>query len=132
MLHTHILPWLEHVQLLQRNAGTGGIGNHRIVSIIFFVCSLLYTGYDCVCSHLVNITSLLQITKGARERLTQHYIQRRWLDSTQSPSENELVQQALLRIKIDPSQYDTFLTMIRDTEGLDLIVKCLTYGQGEV
>ena len=100
-------------------------------------CILLFThcihaGYDCVCSHLVNITSLIQTTKGARERLTQHYIQRRWLDSTQNPSENELVKQALLRIKIDPSQYDTFLTMLRDTEGLDLIVKALKYGRGEI
>ena len=97
-----------------------------------FITHCIHTGYDCVCSHLVNITSLIQTTKGARERLTQHYIQQRWLDSTQNPSENELVKQALLRIKIDPSQYDTFLTMVRDTEGLDLIVKALKYGQGEV
>ena len=64
--------------------------------------------------------------------MPQHYIQQRWLDITQNPSENELVQQALQRIKMDPSQYDTFLTMIRDIQGLDPIVKVLTFGQGEV
>ena len=89
-------------------------------------------GYDLVCSHLVAITNLLKKTKGAREDLTQHYVQKRWLANTQNPSENELVQLALQRIEIDPGQYDIFLAMLRAIQGLDLIVNVITHEQGEV
>ena len=94
------------------------------------VCSL-YAGYDLICSHLVDITNLLKTT-GAREDLTQHFVQKRWLGTSQNPSENELVQLALQRIKIDPSQYDIFLAMLRAIQGLDLILNVITTGQGEV
>ena len=89
-------------------------------------------GYDLVCSHLVKITNLLKTTKGAREDLTQHFVQKRWLANTQTPSENELVLLALQRIEIDPSQYDMFLNMLRAIQGLDLIVDVMTQGQGEM
>ena len=91
----------------------------------------LSAGYDRVRSHLVDITNLLKTT-GAREDLTQHFMQMRWLGNAQNPSENELVQLALQRIKIDPGQYDMFLTMLRAIQGLDLIVNAITRGQGEV
>ena len=89
-------------------------------------------GFNRICSHLVDITNMLNTTKGAREALTQHFIQKGWLDHTQTPTEYELVQQALQRIKIDPGQYDTFLVMLRAIQGLGLIVNTITRGQGEV
>ena len=74
---------------------------------------------------------MLTTTKGAREALTQHYVQEGWLDPTQTPNEYELVKQALQRIKIDPRQYDKFLSMLRVIKGLDLIVKILSKGESE-
>ena len=94
--------------------------------------SLYYiAGYDHVCSHLVDITHVLETTKGACKYLTQHYIQMGWLENTEQPTEVELVRQALQRIKINPNQYEIFLTMLRNIKGLDLIVSTIT-GQGEV
>ena len=43
--------------------------------------------------------------------------------------EGELVTLALVRIKQDPSQFDLFIDMLRDTEGMDLIVTTLTGGE---
>ena len=74
---------------------------------------------------------MLCTTKGAREALTQHYVQEGWLDYTQTPTEYELVTQALQRIKIDPREYDKFLSMLRVIKGLDLIVKILSKGESE-
>ena len=54
-----------------------------------------------------------------------------WLENTEQPTEDELVRQALQRIKINPNQYEIFLTMLRNIKGLDLIVSTIT-GQGEV
>ena len=92
----------------------------------------MFAGYDLVKSHLVDITKLLNATEGAREVLTQHYVQIGWLDHTQNPSEDKLVRQALQRMEIDPSQYDKFLTMLRSIKGLDIIVNKLTRVQGKV
>ena len=103
---------------------------HNILHILTVLCSMS-AGYDLVKSHLVVITKLLNATKGAREALTQHYVQEGWLDQTQNPSEDELVRQALQRMEIDPSQYDKFLTMLRSIKGLDIVVKILTRVQGK-
>ena len=72
------------------------------------------------------------MTNGAREALTQHYVQEGWLDHTQTPTEYELVKQALQRIKIDPKEYDKFLSMLHVITGLDLIVKNLSKGESEI
>ena len=75
---------------------------------------------------------MLKTTQGAQKALTQHYIQNGWLDNTQNPSEDELVRQALQRIKIDPSQYDMFLNMLHAIKGLDIMVKALTHSHGKI
>ena len=91
----------------------------------------MYAGYDCVLNNLDRVTSSLRATPGAQEALAVHYKQKKWLDVTENPSVNDLVTLALTRIKQDSSQYDEFLTMLRNIEGMDLIVKML-YGHGKV
>ena len=90
---------------------------------------LYYTGYDRVRSNLLKITTALKSTPGARENLILHYIQHQWLGTTENPAESELVKLALVRIKQDPSQFDLFIDMLCDTEGMDLIVTTLTGGE---
>lgn len=46
------------------------------------------------------------------------------MGTTENPVEVELVRIALVRIEQDPSQFDTFVDMLRDTEGM--IVTTLT------
>ena len=90
-----------------------------------------YAGYDRVRSNLDSIISSLKATPGAREALTVQFNMEKWFPLTESPTEYELVILALTRIKQDPSQYDIFLTMLREIEGMDLIVKML-YDRGKV
>ena len=91
--------------------------------------SLYCTGYDRVRSNLLQVTKALKSTPGARENLILHYKQYEWLDVTENPAEGDLVTLALVRIKQDPSQFDLFIDMLRDTEGMDLIVTTLTAGE---
>ena len=91
--------------------------------------SLFYVGCVKVRSNLINITKALKSTPGARENLILHYIQHKWLAITEKPEEGELVRLALVRIKQNPSQFDIFIAMLRDIEGMDLIVTALSGGE---
>lgn len=75
---------------------------------------------------MTEITEALKSNPGARENLTLHYKEHKWLNITEYPSENELVTLALVRIKQDSSQFDLFMKMLHDTEGMDLIVTTFT------
>ena len=88
-------------------------------------------GYECVKSQLVKIVRVLKARKAAGIALTLHYQQEGWLEVTEYPKEQELVTQALVRMKDDSSQYDKFLNMLRAIEGLDVIVNAITCGQGK-
>ena len=90
---------------------------------------LIVTEYDRVLNKLSDITKTLQLNPGARDKLTLLYQQEKWLDIAARPAEGELVRLALDRIKQDPSQFDLFIDMLHDTEGMDLIVTTLTAGE---
>ena len=89
----------------------------------------IVTGYDKVLNQLDDITKTLQLNHCARDKLTRLYQRKKWLDIAARPAEDELVTLALERIKQDPSQFDLFIDMLRDIEGMDLIVTTLTAGE---
>ena len=89
----------------------------------------IVTGYDKVLNQLDDITKTLQLNHCARDKLTRLYQRKKWLDIAARPAEGDLVTLALERIKQDPSQFDLFIDMLRDTEGMDLIVTTLTGGE---
>ena len=87
---------------------------------------LLYNysaAFESVLEYLTDIIELLKTTDGARNRLTDLYVKNKWLNGGQTPTENQLVQQALARIKLDDGtdQFHKFLTMLRATGGLTVI-----------
>ena len=109
---------------------------HKTVENVFDkVCvnitsSLLHAGYDRVRCQLAKCVETIQVRKDAQEALTTQYIQAGWLGLTAKPSVNELLNQALVRMKGNPDQYDKFLSMLCAIEGLDQIVKAIEGGQG--
>lgn len=88
-----------------------------------------YAGFDSVLSNLVDIVRALKLSHGARAKLTLHFKQHKWLEITENPTEDELVALALERIKQDPSEYDLFVSMLCDVEGMDLIARKITSGK---
>lgn len=87
------------------------------------------TGYDRVLSKLSDITETLKLNSDAKDKLTSLYQKHKWLNIAAKPAEDDLVKLALDRIKQDPSQFDAFISMLQDTEGMDLIVETLTGGE---
>ena len=77
-------------------------------------------------TNLSSIITALQSNPSARNSLRQKFKEKGWLSITDSPTEEQLVTRALGRIELDPKQYRVFLAMLRDIEGLDLIVNRLT------
>ena len=89
----------------------------------------IVTGYDKVLNVLDDITQALQLNPCARDKLTRLCQQEKWLNIAATPLEGELVKLALKRIEQDASQFDLFIDMLRNIEGMDLIVKTLTGGE---
>ena len=78
--------------------------------------------YRSVLSRLNSITESLKVNPSAKESLTQKYQERNWLDIVAKPTEEELVTQALSRIKTDVKQYTVFIAMLEQTTGMNIIV----------
>ena len=89
----------------------------------------IVTEYNKVLNELNGITETLQLNPGARDKLTRLYQQEKWLNIAATPVEGKLVKLALKRIEQDSSQFDRFIDMLRNIEGMDLIVKTLTGGE---
>ena len=88
--------------------------------------AVLHIGYDKVRENMVSITRALKYTPGARDELILHFVQHGWLDTTESPVESDLAQLALKKIEEDPIQFGVFIDMLRNTEGMSLIVTKFT------
>ena len=89
----------------------------------------IVTGYYKVLNELDYITKTLKLISGAKDKLTRLYQQKEWLGIEARQAEEELVTLALNRIEQDPSQFDLFIDMLRNIEGMDLIVTTLTGGE---
>ena len=73
-----------------------------------------------------DIITALKSTTGATDMLTEKYKQKKWINITGKPTEDELVTLALQRIKQDPNQYDLFIGILHDIPGMDLTVVRIT------
>ena len=91
----------------------------------------LCTEYSRVLSNLATITDTLKLSPGAQAKLTQLYQQYKWLEITENPNADELVRLALERIKLDPNQYDLFVSMLHGITGLDIIADTITSGESD-
>ena len=79
--------------------------------------------YKSVLEHIGNISYYLKVNSAAKQALTFKYQQKEWIDITESPDETSLVRLVLTRISFDPSQYRTFMDMLKGIIGMDIIVK---------
>ena len=76
-------------------------------------------------TNLSDITKALEMNPSAGQSLKRKFKEESWISSTSQSTEEELVTRALARIELDPNQYTKFIAMLRDIEGMDLIVKKL-------
>ena len=69
------------------------------------------------------ITEHLKVNSAAKQSLTLKYQQESWVEIAERPGEASLVEIALKRISDDVSQYKTFMAVLRDIVGMDIIVR---------
>ena len=81
--------------------------------------------YKSVLEHIGNISYSLKGNSAAKQALTFKYQEKGWIAITESPDETSLVRLVLTRISLDPSQYRIFMDMLKDTEGMDIIVNII-------
>ena len=67
-----------------------------------------------------DIIRSIKATPSAHETLCIKFQVKDWIDVLTECSEKQLVQKALVQIEQDSSNFSTFVTMLRDTPGLDI------------
>ena len=81
--------------------------------------------YKSVLACNTNITGCLKANSDAKDALNLEYQKREWIKPTATLNETELVTLVLDRIENDAGQYDIFMDMLKEIQGMDLIVKSL-------
>ena len=77
-------------------------------------------------TNLDTIVKTLESNQSASETLRRKVKPKGWLGLATNPTAEELVTLVLGRIEHDVNQYGEFIDMLRDIEGMDLIVNTLT------
>ena len=85
----------------------------------------LYSGretpqYKATLLSMEDIIRSIRATPSAHKTLCTKFKVKSWIDVLAKCSEEELVQKALVKIEQDSSRFSTFVTMLRDTPGLDI------------
>lgn len=88
--------------------------------------------YKKVLNNKGTIVEALKLTPGAREVLVTKFQEEEWLLITEDPTEKELVDTVLGRIKRNPANITTFIDMLKEVTGLDQIVETLEDGKQDI
>ena len=72
------------------------------------------------------IIRALEYNPSAKDSLRRKFKDQGWLTPGEDSTAEKLVSHALGRIEMDPNQYGKFIIMLRDIEGMDLIVNKVT------
>ena len=65
------------------------------------------------------------MTPSANAELSRRFIQENWIEPGVKCSNDDLLNSTLLQIRQKASQFQVFLSMLRDMAGMDLVVKQL-------
>ena len=82
--------------------------------------------YERVKTSRSSITGALQSNPSASQTLRQKFKEKGWLESSSNPEDDQLVTLILSRIKHDIHQFEEFIAVLKDIDGMDLIVDILT------
>ena len=81
--------------------------------------------YKAVINAYGDITHALQMIPTANAELSTKFIQENWIAPGVKCSNNDLLNSALVQIRLKASQFQVFLSMLRDMAGMDLVVERL-------
>ena len=76
-------------------------------------------------SHLEQLYDTLRATPGAEERLLVRFKQINWVDMNENATAQELIENALNRIKYDATKYSVFIDTLRKMAGVDQVVSSI-------
>lgn len=81
--------------------------------------------YKSVKENLCDITDALQCNQPASKKLKQKFKEEGWLESYGELKDDEISTLVLNRIKSNVSQFEVFISMLKDIAGMDLVVSKL-------
>ena len=81
--------------------------------------------YKAVLSHLEKLTTTLTVTPGSEGSLLLKFQELSWLAIGAVATAQELVTLALNRIETDVRDYEVFINMLKDTAGMEQVVKMI-------
>lgn len=72
-----------------------------------------------------SLIETLKSTPGARDAFLHRFMQKNWIATTATPSESDLVLLACNKIKQKASEYETVLKMLKEMDGMDIVIENL-------
>lgn len=81
--------------------------------------------YKCLLKNQGDIVMTLKSLKAAKCKLILKYQEKELIPLTESPTEEQLLVQALDRVRTKATEFRVFVEMLEDIKGLDLIVEKL-------
>lgn len=81
--------------------------------------------YKAVQVSIVDLTGHLDSDDRARTDLTRHFKSRGWLAPVAEPTSDKLITLVLEKIRVTPTEYDSFVAMLEEVVGTDNIVQRL-------
>ena len=81
--------------------------------------------YKAVQVSFANLTGHLDSDERAKTDLTRHFKARGWLDPVVELTSVKLIILVLERIRVTPTEYDSFVAMLEEVVGTDNIVQTL-------
>ena len=81
--------------------------------------------YKSVLACFTDIIASLEANRPAKDALILEYQREKWISITATLTEKELVILVLDRISNDAGQYDIFINMLKNIEGMNLILNNL-------
>ena len=81
--------------------------------------------YTCVRENLVSLTGHLQYNPAAKVDLARQFQAKGWLTPGDKVDPDALLALVLQRIRLIPNEYDSFVAMLEEVVGTEIIVKTL-------
>ena len=80
-------------------------------------------------SNFAQLRDTLTATPGAEKALLALYKQSNWIAASEKATADELIENALNKIKYDTTKYTVFIDMLNKTAGMDQVVSSINEGK---
>ena len=100
-----------------------------MLTLLLYLCSIegIYSSeYKALQTNIYQVVHVIESVPKGNEALGMKFMEKGWIGVNARPDELSLVTVVLTRIELDTGEFDVFIDILKQVEGMDQIVKLLT------